>query len=88
MFNPLEGLLLLSVLCPHFNADDRAACVEVLPCILHAVLRAREADALERLAGTVVFPPIDLAVFISIDLDAQDRRAVHVAECVELAIAV
>src|SRR6185312_5942518 len=70
------------------DALDRAGRIEIRPRIFDAVLRAGEADFFQTTVGAVVLPAIDLAVLVPVDFDAQDPRAVHVAECVEPAVAI
>src|SRR5262249_62023855 len=67
---------------------DRAVGAWIRPGVRLAVVGARGANLLELLIGSVVLPPVDRAVLVLVDLDADDARAVHVAPGVDRAVAV
>ena len=58
------------------------------PGVFLPVVRARRSSLFELLVGVVVLPAIQSAVFVVVDFNAQDPRAVHVAPCVDLAVPV
>src|SRR6185436_9464523 len=71
-----------------FDAFGGALRIRERPGVLDAILRAGEADLFKLLTRPVVLPAIDSAVFVLVDLNPENPGALHVAEGVELAVAV
>ena len=84
----LDAIDLAVALVGEVDAGGGTVRIRVRPRVHLAVVQPRQADLQELLIGSVIFPPIDLPVFVLVDFNSNHAGAVHVAPRVENAVVV